>query len=92
MEFNRCDPAGIVFYPRYFEMMNSVIENFFREALDYSFVRLGLSSVTFSITAHSGAQQRMTACPILVRLTPEGRSAPWPDSIRPRLADHQEAT
>ncbi|MFD1807906.1 hypothetical protein ACFSHQ_06310 [Gemmobacter lanyuensis] len=28
IEFNHCDPAGIVFYPRYFEMTNSVIENF----------------------------------------------------------------
>ena len=23
--FRQCDPAGIVFYPRYFEMMNDVI-------------------------------------------------------------------
>ena len=34
IEFNHCDPAGIVFYPRYFEMTNSVIENFFREVAD----------------------------------------------------------
>lgn len=40
VEFNHCDPAGIVFYPRYFEMINSVIENFFRDALDLSFARL----------------------------------------------------
>lgn len=31
IEFNHCDPAGIVFYPRYFEMVNSVIENFFAD-------------------------------------------------------------
>ncbi|MCV9999270.1 acyl-CoA thioesterase [Pararhizobium sp. YC-54] len=31
VEFNHCDPAGIVFYPRYFEMCNSVVENFFRD-------------------------------------------------------------
>jgi 4-hydroxybenzoyl-CoA thioesterase len=31
VEFNHCDPAGIVFYPRYFEMTNSVAENFFRD-------------------------------------------------------------
>jgi 4-hydroxybenzoyl-CoA thioesterase len=37
IEFNHCDPAGIVFYPRYFEMTNSVCENFFREAVGYSF-------------------------------------------------------
>ncbi len=36
-EFNHCDPAGIVFYPRYFEMTNSVCENFFREVVGYSY-------------------------------------------------------
>ena len=40
IEFNHCDPAGIVFYPRYFEMTNSVVENFFREAMDYPFARM----------------------------------------------------
>ena len=37
IEFNHCDPAGIVFYPRYFEMTNSVLENFFREEVGYSY-------------------------------------------------------
>jgi len=37
VEFNHCDPAGIVFYPRYFEMTNSVCENFFRDVVGYSF-------------------------------------------------------
>lgn len=27
--FRHCDPAGIVFYPRYFEMMNDCVEAFF---------------------------------------------------------------
>ncbi len=27
--FKHCDPAGIVFYPRYFEMMNDLVEAFF---------------------------------------------------------------
>lgn len=27
--FKHCDPAGIVFYPRYFEMINDVVEAFF---------------------------------------------------------------
>ena len=25
VRFQHCDPAGIVFYPRYFEMINSVV-------------------------------------------------------------------
>lgn len=40
VEFNHCDPAGIVFYPRYFEMTNSVIENFFAEVLAYPYARI----------------------------------------------------
>jgi 4-hydroxybenzoyl-CoA thioesterase len=40
IEFNHCDPAGIVFYPRYFEMVNSVVENFFREVAGHSFAAM----------------------------------------------------
>lgn len=40
IEFNHCDPAGIVFYPRYFEMTNSVAENFFREVAGYSYAEM----------------------------------------------------
>lgn len=29
--FRHCDPAGIVFYPRYFEMINDCVEAFFCE-------------------------------------------------------------
>lgn len=42
VEFNHCDPAGIVFYPRYFEMANSLVETFFAEVLDYPFSRIHL--------------------------------------------------
>lgn len=31
------DPAGIVFYPRYFEMINETVEDFFREELGHPF-------------------------------------------------------
>lgn len=37
IEFCHCDPAGIVFYPRYAEMVNSVVENFFIDEVGYSF-------------------------------------------------------
>jgi 4-hydroxybenzoyl-CoA thioesterase len=40
IEFNHCDPAGIVFYPRYFEMANSVIENFFADVVGRSFASM----------------------------------------------------
>lgn len=35
--FKHCDPAGIVFYPRYFEMMNDCIEAFFAEMVHWPF-------------------------------------------------------
>ena len=31
VRFRHCDPAGIVFYPRYFEMMNDLLEDWFAE-------------------------------------------------------------
>ena len=29
IRFRHCDPAGIVFYPRFIEMAHSVVEDFF---------------------------------------------------------------
>ena len=37
IRFADVDPAGIVFYPRYFEMINSVIEDWFDDGLGYGF-------------------------------------------------------
>lgn len=63
IEFNHCDPAGIVFYPRYFEMINSVVENFFAEALDYPFARItvqeGCSVPTVHLTTDFRAPSRL---------------------------------
>jgi 4-hydroxybenzoyl-CoA thioesterase len=38
--FKHCDPAGIVFYPRYFEMINDCVEQFFESALHWPFEEL----------------------------------------------------
>jgi 4-hydroxybenzoyl-CoA thioesterase len=40
VRFQHCDPAGIVFYPRYYEMLNLTVERFFEQQLGYSFNRL----------------------------------------------------
>lgn len=40
VRFQHCDPAGIVFYPRYYEMLNLTVERFFERQLGYSFLRL----------------------------------------------------
>lgn len=38
--FHHCDPAGIVFYPRYFEMINAAVEMWFEQRLGVSFADL----------------------------------------------------
>lgn len=38
--FKHCDPAGIVFYPRYFEMINDCVETFFDVELAHPFEEL----------------------------------------------------
>lgn len=125
VEFNHCDPAGIVFYPRYFEMTNSVVENFFADRVGRSYARItmqdgngvptvkidaafrapsrlgdrlvftlrvlkvGGSSVGFHLAARGEGEPsgsvRMEADMTLVWITPEGRSAPWPDDMRAKL-------
>lgn len=37
IRFADVDPAGIVFYPRYFEMINACVEDWFETALGYGF-------------------------------------------------------
>lgn len=37
IRFAHCDPAGIVFYPRYFELINGVVEDWCAQGLDMSF-------------------------------------------------------
>jgi 4-hydroxybenzoyl-CoA thioesterase len=37
VRFGDTDPAGIVFYPRYFEMMNAVVEDWFAQELGLPF-------------------------------------------------------
>jgi 4-hydroxybenzoyl-CoA thioesterase len=42
VRFAHCDPAGIVFYPRYFEMLNNVVEDWCEQGLGMSFHELHL--------------------------------------------------
>ncbi|MCB6177706.1 acyl-CoA thioesterase [Rhodobacter sp. Har01] len=58
IEFNHCDPAGIVFYPRYFEMTNSVAENFFRDIGHYPYEAMmaageGVPTVRAEVSFHA---------------------------------------
>ncbi len=41
--FQHCDPAGIVFYPRYYEMFNQVTEEWFEQSLKASFADIHMN-------------------------------------------------
>lgn len=55
IRFAHCDPAGIVFYPRYTELCNEVVEDWFAEGLGVPFPelheqrRLGVPAVRLEI-------------------------------------------
>ena len=61
IEFNHCDPAGIVFYPRYFEMTNSVVENFFADVVGRSFAQMhsGQGGGTSCVSGHEPAAREV---------------------------------
>lgn len=63
VRFAHCDPAGIVFYPRYFEMINGVVEDWFDDALEANFASLlfdrNLSTPTVHFTVDFLARSMM---------------------------------
>lgn len=56
IRFAHCDPAGIVFYPQYFEIMNGLMEDWFTEGLGVDFAdlitnrRIGIPTVNIECT------------------------------------------
>jgi 4-hydroxybenzoyl-CoA thioesterase len=58
-----CEPSGIVFLPRYFEMVHTVIENWLDEALDWPMSQIqgsdGLSLPFVNLTAEFPAPSRL---------------------------------
>jgi 4-hydroxybenzoyl-CoA thioesterase len=55
VRFSDCDPAGIVFYPQYFVMLNGFVEQWFDEGLHIPYAdvidarRLGLPTVRLEV-------------------------------------------
>lgn len=74
--FHHCDPAGIVFYPRYFEMANAAMEGFFAERLGTPFAELHRSmghavptvalNVTFTAPSRHGDHLNITIRPLTI--------------------------
>lgn len=51
--FRHCDPAGIVFFPRYLEMVNDAVEAFFEAVLEMPFETLHKSGATPTVALTS---------------------------------------
>jgi len=76
VRFRDCDPAGIVFYPRYFEMFNNLVEDWCEHGLGASFKELiqvrgfGLPAVSittdFLVPSTLGDQLRATLSVVAV--------------------------
>ena len=76
--FKDCDPARIVFYPRYFEMLNDTVEWFFDAALGCPFeaLHLGHAVPTARIETQFKAPSRLGDwLEITLTCTRLGRSA-----------------
>ena len=63
VRFQHCDPAGIVFYPRYFEMITATVEEWFAQRLRVPFETLhgplGAAVPTASISVDFHAPSRL---------------------------------
>ena len=63
IRFSHCDPAGIVFYPRYFEMITATVEEWFAQRLGVPFETLhgplGAAVPTASISVDFHAPSRL---------------------------------
>ena len=63
VRFGDCDPAGIVFYPRYFEMFNNLVEDWCADGLGASFHELhgvrGLGLPTVSVSTDFVATSKL---------------------------------
>ena len=44
VRFSHCDPAGIVYFPHYFDMFNGVIEDWYTQELGYDYAELIMGS------------------------------------------------
>jgi 4-hydroxybenzoyl-CoA thioesterase len=44
VRFSHCDPAGIVYFPHYFDLFNGLIEDWYKEELGYSYADLVMGS------------------------------------------------
>ncbi|MEZ4453859.1 MAG: acyl-CoA thioesterase [Nannocystaceae bacterium] len=80
VRFGDCDPAGIVYYPRFFDIFHESMEQWFWVALDYRYDRVILDDKVGFPTVHCAADFKIPAImgedlAIEVRVPKIGRSS-----------------
>jgi 4-hydroxybenzoyl-CoA thioesterase len=78
--FKHCDPAGIVFYPRYAEMVNDTVEHWFKHGLGVDFDCLhrvrGIAIPTVKLSFNFMSPSRLgEALTSTLRVVETGRSS-----------------
>lgn len=73
VRFNHVDAAGIVFYPRYYEMLNAAVEDWFAQALGADFRTMhgerGIGVPTVQLSSEFVAPSRL-GDDLVITLTP----------------------
>lgn len=76
--FRHCDPAGIVFYPRYFEFVNDLVEAWFDDGLGQPFAEMlrthGVPTAEIAATFHAPSRHGETL-DLALSVTRLGRSS-----------------
>ena len=78
VRFSHCDPAGIIFYPRYFDLIHEAKEDWFRDALGYPFAHmLGTMQQGFPIARlEADVDERTLLIEVVQKLDHAGRRQP----------------
>ena len=59
IRFSHCDPAGIVYFPHYFDMFNGLIEDWYTEQLGVDYAKLILNDrYGFPLCSHRNRLQK----------------------------------
>ena len=61
VRFSHCDPAGIVYFPHYFDIFNGLIEDWYEQELGYNYADLIRAAIMASPSSTSIAISRSPA-------------------------------
>ena len=104
IRFSHCDPAGIVYFVNFFDMVGGVVEDWFREAvglpfhemhlgdtlaLELSIAHLGRSSIEFRVRGSVAGSEKFRARHKVAMVSLDTfRPLAIPDEMRAKMAPY----